>query len=170
MMKLLYLMIVIVLYKEMDMKFGWNKLMVDIFMRKTMKFILFGNLMDKNINHKSINGYSLMISLLCFFLLIQIISFTCIYTLESRQLLKANQQSMMDLSILSQAKHMIENNTWIRICHGQENDLIIDDTLEINNKSVHFHDYETYVEVSYGSIIYKIYYDDKYISNIEINS
>ena len=61
----------------------------------------------------SINGYASEVSLVCLFLVLQIVSFLSLSTLQNVYLLKANQQNILELSIVDHAKHMIHHNNRI---------------------------------------------------------
>ena len=68
----------------------------------------------------SINGYASEVSLVCLFLVLQIVSFLSLSTLQNVYLLKANQQNILELSIVDHAKHMIHHNNRIKLCHTSE--------------------------------------------------
>ena len=53
---------------------------------------------------KSINGYASWISLVCLFLVLQIVSFLTLSTIQNVYLLKANRQNILELSIVDHAK------------------------------------------------------------------
>ena len=61
----------------------------------------------------SINGYASVVSLVCLFLVLQIVSFLSLSTLQNVYLLKANQQNILELSVVDHAKHMIHHNNRI---------------------------------------------------------
>ncbi len=126
--------------------------------------------MDKRITPNCINGYSLMMSLICFFLMLQILSIVSLYTMESSYLIQCNRQSTMDLSCVSYAKHIIENNTWVRKCHQPLDRLILYDVENIAGKTVTFEDKDTYIQIHYERIWLRLYYDDKYITELVIDS
>lgn len=124
--------------------------------------------MGKHIRHKSPNGYSLYMSLICFFLMLQCVVFVCLYTMESTNLILCNKQSIMDLSCISQARGMIEYNTWIRNCSKDQSQLILEKQMEIQGKNVYFKDCETYILCQYEQIQMRIYYDNHFVSGLEI--
>ena len=68
----------------------------------------------------SINGYASWISLVCLFLVLQIVSFLTLVTIQNVYLLKANQKNILELSIVDHAKHMILHNNRIRLCHTKD--------------------------------------------------
>lgn len=116
----------------------------------------------------SINGYASEVSLVCLFLVLQIVSFLSLSTLQNVYLLKANQQNILELSIVDHAKHMIHNNNRIKLCHTSEK-IIKDKDERIKNIDVHFEDHETFVECTYLDVSMKIYYDDKAIVSVDID-
>ncbi len=85
-----------------------------------------------------------------------------------------SEQSEMDLACLSYARHIVSTNTWVRRCHGSEQHLLTDMDATIDSVSVHFQDHGTYVLCSYEKkgkhIMMKIYYDDKSIVGMDIDS
>lgn len=116
----------------------------------------------------SINGYASEISLVCLFLVLQIVSFLSLSTLQNVYLLKANQQNVLELSIVDHAKHMIHHNNRIKLCHTNEEAMKEKDEL-IQNCIVHFEDRETFIECTYLNVSMKIYYDDKAIVSVDID-
>lgn len=106
----------------------------------------------------SINGYASWISLVCLFLVLQIVSFLTLVTIQNVYLLKANQKNILELSIVDHAKHMILHNNRIRLCHTKE-EIMIDMDEVIMNYNVHFKDCLTYIECRYEDILMRIYYD-----------
>lgn len=66
---------------------------------------------------KSINGYASWTSLVCLFLVLQIVSFLTLSTIQNVYLLKANRQNILELSIVDHAKSMIYRNNHIKLCH-----------------------------------------------------
>ena len=116
----------------------------------------------------SINGYASEVSLVCLFLVLQIVSFLSLSTLQNVYLLKANQQNILELSIVDHAKHMILHNNRIRLCHTND-EIMIDMDKVIMNYNVHFKDCLTYIECSYEDILMRIYYDDKAIVSLDID-
>lgn len=125
----------------------------------------------------SINGYASEVSLVCLFLVLQIVSFLSLSTLQNVYLLKANQQNILEqanqqnileLSIVDHAKHMIHNNNRIKLCHTSEK-IIKDKDERIQNIDVHFEDHETFIECTYLDVSMKIYYDDKAIVSVDID-
>ena len=129
----------------------------------------------------SINGYASEVSLVCLFLVLQIVSFLSLSTLQNVYLLnlslstlqnvyllKANQQNILELSIVDHAKHMIHHNNRIKLCHTSEK-IIKDKEKRIQNIDVHFEDHETFIECTYLDVSMKIYYDDKAIVSVDID-
>ena len=116
----------------------------------------------------SINGYASEVSLVCLFLVLQIVSFLSLSTLQNVYLLKANQQNILELSIVDHAKHMILHNNRIRLCHTND-EIMIDMDEVIMNYNVHFKDCLTYIECRYEDILMRIYYDDKAIVSLDID-
>ena len=117
---------------------------------------------------KSINGYASWISLVCLFLMLQIVSFLTLSTIQNVYLLKANRQNILELSIVDHAKHMIHHNNRIKLCHTSEK-IIKDKDERIQNIDVHFEDHETFIECTYLDVSMKIYYDDKAIVSVDID-
>ena len=117
---------------------------------------------------KSINGYASWISLVCLFLVIQIVSFLTLSTIQNVYLLKANRQNILELSIVDHAKSMIDRNNRIKLCHTKE-ELIKEKDETIMNTRVHFQDYSTCMECTYDNVCMKIYYDDKSIVDVVID-
>ena len=117
---------------------------------------------------KSINGYASWTSLACLFLVLQIVSFLTLSTIQNVYLLKANRQNILELSIVDHAKSMIYRNNHIKLCHTKE-ELIKEKDETIMNIHVHFQDYSTYMECTYDNVCMKIYYDDKSIVDVVID-
>lgn len=122
----------------------------------------------KRLTLNSINGYASEVSLVCLFLVLQIVSFLSLSTLQNVYLLKANQQNILELSIVDHAKHMIHHNNRIKLCHTNEEAIKEKDEL-IQNCIVHFEDRETFIECAYLNVSMKIYYDDKAIVSVDID-
>ena len=122
----------------------------------------------KRMTLNSINGYASWISLVCLFLVLQIVSFLTLVTIQNVYLLKANQKNILELSIVDHAKHMILHNNRIRLCHTND-EIMIDMDEVIMNYKVHFKDCLTYIECSYEDILMRIYYDDKAIVSLDID-
>lgn len=116
----------------------------------------------------SINGYASWISLVCLFLVLQIVPFLTLVTIQNVYLLKANQKNILELSIVDHAKHMILHNNRIRLCHTND-EIMIDMDEVIMNYNVHFKDCLTYIECRYEDILMRIYYDDKAIVSLDID-
>ena len=117
---------------------------------------------------KSINGYASWTSLVCLFLVLQIVSFLTLSTIQNVYLLKENRQNILELSIVDHAKSMIYRNNRIKLCHTKE-ELIKEKDETIMNTRVHFQDYSTYMECTYDNVCMKIYYDDKSIVDVVID-
>lgn len=128
-----------------------------------MKYLSSIHIMQRDTKQSFHNAYSLMLSLLCFFLLVQILCFVSIYTMQSFYLIQCNRQSNFDLACLSYARHIIDHNSWIRKCHGNTNNLIINDVKNIYDKTVIFQDFESFISIQYDNIFFKVYYDDNRI-------
>ena len=90
-----------------------------------------------------------------------------IYVLNSAYLIQANHQSIVDLSCISHAKMMIENNNLIRRCNYSKDKLILKKTEEINGHTVIFTDENTYILCRYEDLELKVFYDEKGISGID---
>lgn len=119
-------------------------------------------------NLKFVNGYASWISLVCFFMVLQILTLLSLHTMQNVYLLKADQQNILELSILNHAQNMIQQNLRIRIC--QTNEKQIDNKEEIiQNVMVSFTDHKTYIECDYMDVCMKIYYDDKAIVSVDID-
>lgn len=122
----------------------------------------------KNTNLNFINGYASWISLICLFLTLQIVTLISLHTLQNAYILRANQQNILELSIMDHAKAMMQRNNRIRQCH-------INQTLEkskdvkIMDKQVHFEDFDTYMDCIYDHVRIRIYYDDRSIVGIDID-
>lgn len=116
---------------------------------------------------KSHNGYASWLALICFALLLQIISLMSIYVLNSAYLIQANRQSIVDLSCISHAKMMIENNNLVRRCNYAVDQLILKKIEEINGHIVIFIDENTYISCQYEDLELKVFYDEKGISGID---
>lgn len=122
----------------------------------------------KSTTLKSINGYASWTSLVCFFLVLQILSFLALQTMQNVYLLKANRQNVLELSILDHAKHMIRHNNQIRLCHTNQ-ELILENDIRVQDIEVHLLDQGTYIECDYFDVCMKIYYDDKAIVSVDID-
>lgn len=116
----------------------------------------------------SINGYASEVSLVCLLLVLQIVSFLSLSTLQNVYLLKANQQNILELSIVDHAKHMIHHNNRIKLCHTSDETMQNKDE-RIQNIDVHFEDRETFIECTYLDVSMKIYYDEKGIVSVDID-
>lgn len=101
-------------------------------------------------------------------MVLQILSFLSLHTIQNVYLLKADQQNILELSILDHAKNMIQHNQRIRMCHTNEQRM---DKKEetIQNVMVSFTDHTTYIECDYLEVCMKIYYDDKVIVSVDID-
>lgn len=123
---------------------------------------------------KSPNGYSSWMALVCFALLIQVLSLLNLYVIENYNLYLASKQSTFDLSCISQIKGIIHHNTQIRLCNTNMQDLITNKEMIIDNHRVEFKDFESYIDCIYWKdareIHLKVYYDEKGISGYEIAS
>ena len=134
-----------------------------------IRFIYTGKWQKKNINQGSINGYALWISLAAFFLLCQIVGYMSVYTMQNSYLIQCNKQSKLDLSVVSWAKHIIDNNTMVRICHLPDEKMIHSQTILMDDIEVYLEDKNTYIDCLYNGVEMKVYYDDKCISGIEFH-
>lgn len=90
-----------------------------------------------------------------------------IYVLNSAYLIQANRQSIIDLSCISHARMMIDNNTLVRRCNYSDDKLILEKTEEINGHTVIFKDENTYISCQYDDLELKVFYDEKGISGID---
>lgn len=110
-------------------------------------------------------------ALLCFGLMIQILSLISVYSLQASYLIASNRQSQLELACFSQAKHIVENNTWIRRCNGNVENEIDELDVEMGVVNVHFLDCDTYISCTYvkdeKSIEIRVYYDDKSIVGVD---
>lgn len=116
---------------------------------------------------RSYNGYASWLSLVCFAFLIQIMSLVSVYTLNSAYLIKASRQSTFDLSCISQARHIIENNNIVSKCNYSLDKLISNTEIEIMDKTVSFIDKDTFINCVSDNYVLNVYYDEKGISGIE---
>ena len=91
-----------------------------IFYKKEDGYYVWFKRRIKPMTLNSINGYASEVSLVCLFLVLQIVSFLSLSTLQNVYLLKANQQNILELSIVDHAKHMIHHNNRIKLCHTSE--------------------------------------------------
>lgn len=111
-------------------------------------------------------------ALVCFGLLLQVVSLICLYAQENLSLYKANQQSIFDLSCYSQMRGLMQHNTEIRLCQYNQDDLVLTKMMQIQGVDVTFTDYETYVDATFykGSrtIHYKLYYDFKGVKGLDV--
>lgn len=139
-----------------------------IFYKKEDGYYVWFKRRIKPMTLNSINGYASEVSLVCLFLVLQIVSFLSLSTLQNVYLLKANQQNILELSIVDHAKHMIHHNNRIKLCHTSEK-IIKDKDERIQNIDVHFEDHETFIECTYLDVSMKIYYDDKAIVSVDID-
>lgn len=105
--------------------------------------------------------------MICFAFLIQILSLLSIYVLNSAFLIQASRQSTIDLTCISYARHMIENNNQVYRCHYDESRLITNMNCTIEDKQIEFMDYDTYILCSYDTYVLKVYYDEKGIVSID---
>lgn len=125
----------------------------------------------RTIDFKFCNGYGTWLALLCFGLMIQILSLISIYSLQAGYLIQSNRQSQLELACFSQAKHIIENNTWIRRCNGNEENRIEKLDVLMGDINVHFQDEQTYISCTYlknqKSIEIRLYYDDKSVVGVD---
>lgn len=90
-----------------------------------------------------------------------------IYVLNSAYLIQANRQSIVDLSCISHAKMMIENNNLVRRCNFSKDQLILKKMEDINGHTVIFIDENTYISCQYDDFVLKVFYDEKGISGID---
>ncbi|MGN1277251.1 MAG: hypothetical protein ACI4UK_09715 [Floccifex sp.] len=123
--------------------------------------------MKKKCNLKSCNGYSLYLSLICLFVLFQCISYFSVFTMQSAYLIQCNRQSNFDLALISHAKAMIKNNTYIRACSKDDSKLIVRKDIEIENIPVVLTDHETFISCRYKNLEVLVYYDNYFIFDLE---
>lgn len=111
-------------------------------------------------------------SILCFGLLLQIVSFLSIALMQNSYLVLANRQSTLDLSCLSQARHIIHNNNIIRKCHYNTEDLILYEEMDMGQSHIQFWDEDTYIRILQKqpskTIEMLVFYDEKGIVGFEI--
>lgn len=123
---------------------------------------------------RSINGYSTWLALVCLALLIQVNAILIVQAIQQVSLVQASKQSTIDLSCISQAKHIILYNQMVVRCGLDESKRIDEKTVKMGNMDVRFVDHKTYVEITYPkdgrSVVMKIYYDDKAIVSMDIDS
>lgn len=126
----------------------------------------------KNSSISSTNGYASWMAILCFGLLLQILSFMSILLLQNSFLCLANKQSQMDLSSLSQASHIIKNNNYVRRCNIPKEELIEYFEMDMGKTHVTFEDMDTFIQVIQKqpnkTIEMNVYYDEKGVSGFEI--
>lgn len=110
-------------------------------------------------------------ALLCFGLTIQILSLISVYSLQAGYLISSNRQSQLELACFSQAKHIIETNTWIRRCNGNVENEIEELDVVMGDIDVHFLDCDTYISCTYvkneKSMEIRLYYDDKSVVGVD---
>lgn len=111
-------------------------------------------------------------AIVCFGLLLQIVSFMSILLLQNSYLCLANKQSKLDLSCLSQAAHIIQNNNYVRRCNIPDDELILFMDMKMEDTYVTFQDQDTYIQIiqeqTHKKIEMNVYYDEKGISGFEI--
>ncbi|MGM9946704.1 hypothetical protein [Floccifex sp.] len=123
--------------------------------------------MKKKCAHKFYNGYSLYLSLICLFVLFQCISYFSVFTMQSAYLIQCNRQSNFDLALISHAKALIKNNTYVRSCSKDNSKLILRKDFEIENIPIVLTDHETYISCRYENLEVLIYYDNYFIYDLE---
>lgn len=118
-----------------------------------------------------INAYVSETMLILFLFTLLFLSLISVYSAQRVDLMKAMHRSTMDLSCISHAKGMIENNTTVRKCHWDESRLVLYKQEEIKDRLVEFTDHETYIFVQYmdqgKQFEMKIFYSDNAIVSIE---
>lgn len=118
-----------------------------------------------------INAYVSETMLVLFLFTLLFLSLISVYSAQRVDLMKAMHRSTMDLSCISHAKGMIENNTMVRKCHWDESRLVLYKQEEIKDRLVEFTDHETYIFVQYmdqgKQFEMKIFYSDNAIVSIE---
>lgn len=139
--------------------------------KKKMKSICPGQRKKNTLPYNSVNGFMTVHALLCFFLLLQIISLLSLYLLNNAWLIQADQQSTLDLSCLSQAKAMIQHNQQIEKCHLNPDDLLQEQIVNIQGVDVLFRDEKTFIDCTYQikkkKVQMRIYYDSTGILNLD---
>ena len=138
------------------------------FLKKMKKFICDIKKTRKHSRCKSHNGYASWLALICFALLLQIISLMSIYVLNSAYLIQANRQSIVDLSCISHAKMMIENNNLVRRCNYADDQLILKKIEEINSEELQGY-FNSLTEHYSNSSIQKIFFQVKNAFEYSLN-
>lgn len=123
---------------------------------------------------KSPNGFSNALALACFALTLQVMSTCCLYATQSAQLLLCQDQSTLDLSVLSHVSHMIEENERVRRCHFPSDQLITQIQIEVADTNVQLTDCDSYVLCTYEKgdryIEMKVYYEESSICGLDIDA
>ncbi|MDY3034997.1 MAG: hypothetical protein SOS22_02100 [Absicoccus sp.] len=118
------------------------------------------------------NGYSTWIALVCFALVMQILSILSIETLQQVALVQCAKQNVIDLSCMSHAKEIIRQNQMAIRCGTPHP--IKTKTVTIDGIPIQWNDHKTYVECTYPKanriVTMKIYYDAKAILSMDIDS
>lgn len=114
-----------------------------------------------------------MMGMIVFFVVLQTVSLMVVYSMSGSTLLKADKQSILDLSILSHARHIIENNQYVERCHLPLSNRIEYENIVVDNTQVELVDHQTFVSCKYEKeypVEMRIYYDAHQIIGYEIES
>jgi hypothetical protein len=106
-----------------------------------------------------------MISLVCFFFLLQLATMTSIYILETAWLKKASDQNNIDLALMHYAKEMIQENKAARLCNSSN--IQTEKSVEVFGSIAYLYDRSTFIEVAYEGNTLVIYYDDTSLYDME---
>ncbi len=90
--------------------------------------------------------------------------------MQSVYLLQSSAQSEMDLKCLHYAKEIVIHNAQIRMCNGNEEDLITHQVQEIHSYQVSFEDKGTFIYCTYQNKEMKIYYDSNRLRGMDVDS
>lgn len=132
-------------------------------MKKTMRSIF----KSKKKAGSCANGYATFMALICFLMVLQLLSLASLYISESAYLLKADKRSQIDLAIIDQAKGLIDHNNQIRNCSEDQSGLILEKKVDLENGSLYLKDMKTYLIAEYDNKKAVFYYDDHQINSIE---
>lgn len=114
-----------------------------------------------------------MMGMIVFFVVLQTVSLMVVYSMNGSSLLKADRQNTFDLSVLSYARHIIENNQYVERCHLPESMRIVEQDIVVDGVPVTLIDHRTYVSCTYQSqysIEMRIYYDAHQMIGYEIDT
>lgn len=98
--------------------------------------------------HRNANGYAMISALVCLFLVMQLCTLCSLQICAKARLLQASRQSVLDLSIYSQAADLAASNTYSRKCMpDQEVETIRE--VEIDGIDVLFEDQNSCIDIQY---------------------